>query len=514
MEWKRSIHEENGTTLIETYSYQKQEGNLSEVLRDQLLQHGVVFRPLSPDEIAAVLSKDNQFSPFLDLVATFLNHYKGNGMTEENVRDQASNRGIMTPRLDAFLKVFSPIFMHYQQNLQENNVIDFDDMIIEAAALVENGSYSSPYTNILVDEFQDISKGRGRLVAALAGQQPFHRLFCVGDDWQSIYRFAGSDISMMRNFKLQFGSCETIYLDRTFRFNDQIEGIASRFILKNPSQIPKTIQTQRTESTSRVFIHFPELSNGDLLNNALGLISREKPDASVLILGRYNYLQSGIDWQGINRVFSDLSCTYQTVHSSKGTEADYVVILGITKGKYGFPSEIVDDPILESVLSESEKYSHAEERRLFYVGLTRARHAVHLLSASADSSTFLRELMEDGSNVGIFGLPSSKPVHCDTCKSGKMILRTGPFGNFYGCSNFPLCDFKAEACPECSSGYLILRKGIFKCNNEHCGFTSRQCPDCKTGRLIERHGKYGDFVGCTNFTAEGCNYTEKKASPE
>ncbi|MHA1615328.1 MAG: UvrD-helicase domain-containing protein [Candidatus Thorarchaeota archaeon] len=514
MEWKRSIHEEYGTTLIETYSYQKWEGNLSGVLKDQLTQHGVVFRPLSPDEIVTVLNKDNQFSPFLDLVASFLNHFKGNGMSEEEVRNQASNRNLTTPRLDAFLKVFSPIFMHYQQNLQENNVIDFLDMIIDAASLVENGSYSSPYTNILVDEFQDISMGRGRLVAALAGQQPSHRLFCVGDDWQSIYRFAGSDISIMRNFEHQFGPSETVYLDRTFRFNDQIERIASRFVLKNPAQIPKTINTTRNESKSRVFIHFPELGNGDLLSNALGMISHEKSDASVLILGRYNYLQNGIDWHGINRMYSDLSCKYQTVHSSKGTEADYVVILGIVKGKYGFPSEIVDDPILESVLSDSEKYGHAEERRLFYVGLTRARHAVHLISASAASSAFIRELMEDGSNVGIFGLPSSKPVRCNKCKSGEMILRTGPYGNFYGCSNFPLCDFKAEVCPACSSGYLILQRGIYECNSKHCDFSARQCPECETGRLVERQGKYGTFIGCTNFTTEECNYTEKKASSE
>jgi DNA helicase-4 len=331
----------------------------------------------------------------------------------------------------------------------------------------------------------------------------------VGDDWQSIYRFAGSDISIMKNFESHFGYTQTIYLDKTFRFNNQIEKVASRFILQNPAQIPKEIITLKQEKNCRVFIHFPGLNNHDLITDALNRVFHEKKNATVLLLGRYNGLRNSIDFHRIKRDYPELSVSFKTVHSSKGTEADYAVILGIDKGKYGFPSEIVDDPILEAVLSESESFKHAEERRLFYVALTRARNGVHLLSATKSPSPFLRELMVPEYNVEVYGRPSSKPVLCPSCKSGEMILHNGPKGNFYGCSNFPLCNFTTEVCPVCKTGFLIHKKEKVWCNNIKCDYNAIQCPQCKTGRLIRRKGKHGYFIGCSNFGKQKCDYTIK-----
>lgn len=513
MKWKRLIHEKYNTTLIETYSYQKREGNLSESLEMLLKDHGVEFRPLTPIETEKLLSRNSHMNSFIDLVACFLKHFKGNRLSALDVDHLATYREINTPRLKAFMGVFIPIYEKYEQGLEQSHSIDFEDMINKAASLVEEDQFFSPYTNILVDEFQDIAQGRAQLISALVKQNPSHRLFCVGDDWQSIYRFAGSDISLMRNFQSLFSYTNTIYLDRTFRFNNQIERVASRFILENPNQIPKEIIASKQESKCRVFIHFPMLDHDRLIDDALSIIEKEKKNASVLILGRFNRMGDEINWQKIQSYHTDLSIEFKTVHSSKGMEADYVLIYGIDKGKYGFPSEIVDDPILETVLSEPESYNHAEERRLFYVALTRAKKAVHLLSATESSSPFLKELIEDDYNVGVFGRPSPKASNCPVCISGEMILHSGPYGNFYSCSHYPLCDTKAEVCPTCQIGYLVPEKGIFHCNNKDCDYSARQCPECKTGKLVVRKGKNGVFWGCSNYGKGGCDYTERYKKP-
>lgn len=506
--WKRELHKQNNTTLIETFSYMKKEGTLAHDLGRLLTKQGVTLTPISSETFKEALRNENFVDPFSNLIATFLNHYKGNGLTIEKVTQTAKKRKLMDHRLKSFLQVFEQFHIAYEEKLKIENVIDFNDMIIQSARLAESKTYRSPYTCILVDEFQDISAGRARLVSALKKQHPTNKLFCVGDDWQSIYRFAGSDIALMRDFESHFGFTETVYLDHTFRFNNRLEAVATKFILQNPAQISKKIEAIRSEPNARVYIHYPETSETGILMHAIEQVAAEKPDASILLLGRYNFLEDGIPWTQISARFPYLSVNYKTVHTSKGTEADYVILLSITEGRYGFPSEVIDDPILDAVLSEPEQFDYAEERRLFYVALTRARHAVHLISSTPTPSPFLSELAKDERNVNIEGHVDREPVKCSNCETGDMILRTGKHGYFYACSNFPYCTHKARPCTQCGTGYLVPGLRTLKCNNENCNHTERICPRCKTGRLVERKGKYGIFLGCSNYNSGKCNYTE------
>ena len=225
MEWKRSIHKQHGTTLIQTYSYQKSEGTLISTLERELLARGVKLQLIDPESILNKLNATNQFDPLTVLMATFLNHFKGGSYTIEQVRAQAKKRRVKDPRFEAFLTLFEKVLEKYETHLAEDGSVDFNDMINRAAEYVEAGKYNSPYHCILVDEFQDISVSRARLIKALRNQDPNHRLFCVGDDWQAIYRFAGSDIAIMREFSQRFGYAETVALDRTFRFNNRIEEV-------------------------------------------------------------------------------------------------------------------------------------------------------------------------------------------------------------------------------------------------------------------------------------------------
>ena len=515
MAWKRAIHEQHGTTLIQTYSYQKSEGTLIPTLEYELLARGVKLQLIDPESILQKLNATNQFDPLTNLMATFLSHFKGGCYTIEQVRAQAKKRGAKDPRFEAFLTLFEKVLEKYEALLTEDGSVDFNDMINRAAEYVEAGKYHSLYHCILVDEFQDISVSRARLIKALRDQDVNHRLFCVGDDWQAIYRFAGSDIAIMRDFAQRFGYAETVALDRTFRFNNRIEEVATTFILQNPAQIQKQIEAHTQVEGARVIVHRPGSESTDVFIEVLEEIQvrmdGETPNPSVLVLGRYNFQRDGLSWSKANYAFPNFEITFRTVHSAKGLEADYVIVLGMTAGRYGFPSEVVDDPILNAVLSESEEYPHAEERRLFYVALTRARHAVHLVVDRASPSPFISELTKYHGLVEVLGEGGFETVYCPSCKTGLLVQRTSQHGLFYGCTNYPLCDHTASACPKCGIGYLDQNKrlGYFICNNPRCGNIERQCPRCRTGRLVERKGRYGAFLGCTNYGSRKCDYTEK-----
>lgn len=516
VQWKRELHAAQDTKLIETYSYQKRQGTLLTELGRSLQSLGVAFRPVSPDEALRVLREQKRIDAFSDMTATFLGHFKSNGYTTDGLMMHAAQYGLVSPRLQAFLKLFKPLLARYDAHLAQRGELDFNDMIIRAARYVESGRYRSPFTCILVDEFQDISVGRAKLIKALAGQDRANRLFCVGDDWQAIYRFSGSDIAIMRSFADHFGFTATVKLDRTFRFNDRIESVASRFVLSNPGQIAKTVTAESKEAAPAVFVHQPRQKGDLVVADAVGMIRddakrRSLSRATVMLLGRYQFEHDGLSLSQLQRQAPELSFEANTVHRAKGLEADYVIVLGLRKAVYGFPSEVADDPLLNVVLSSPEPFPHAEERRLFYVALTRARHAVHLIADRVAPSSFVSELASGDYDVSCpEGIAT--PVSCPECHTGLLVQRTSPHGVFYSCSHYPFCPYKARPCPQCGTGVMRLEKArnAQVCTNGRCHHTEQLCPICRTGRMVERRGKYGPFLGCTNY-AKGCRHTEKLA---
>ena len=375
MDWKRQLHKRHGTVLIETFSYENADGKLTERLSVKLSDHGVKFSPIAPDKTFATLKEQGRIDPFTMLVATFLQHYKGAQFSVEEVAKRAAK----TPnrlRAEAFLTVFKPIFERYETFLNKQRQIDFNDMIIKATEHVEEGRYRSPFGYILVDEFQDISPGRSRLLKALLDTSKTTQMFAVGDDWQAIYRFTGSDIAIMREFQERFGESECINLETTFRCSNRIADIATEFVLKNPAQIRKNVSSVLQANKPSVHIGLSVKDCPDLLRESLKMISDDRTEhgepSKVFLLGRYQHSQPE-NMVELQREYSELELAYMTVHHSKGLEADYVVVLGLCSGKYGFPTEIADDPLLDLVLAAPEGHPNAEERRLFYVAITRAR---------------------------------------------------------------------------------------------------------------------------------------------
>ncbi len=296
------------------------------------------------------------------------------------------------------------------------NEVDFESMIRDATATVRDRTYLSPFRYILVDEFQDISVGRANLIKALCEQNVASQLFAVGDDWQSIYRFAGSDISVMGRFDRYFGATARSDLSTTYRCNQELVDISGKFIAANPAQLSKRVRGTRHRNEKAVYIGRPSKNITDLLHESLLRIQREAKSANVLVLGRYQHNRPE-NWVELEEAFDSLTLRYRTVHSAKGLESDYVVIVGLSAGMYGFPSEIEDDPLLDLVLAEKEPFVHAEERRLFYVALTRARHAVFLLAPEAKCSSFVEELEQPAYSIERFGAEPASRAHCPSLQN-------------------------------------------------------------------------------------------------
>ena len=506
MEWKRSVHAAHGTVLIETFSHERAEGRLIVRLREKLSAQGVAFSPVPPEEVFAVLEEQGRVDPFTRLVATFLQHFKGARLTF----DQVSRRAAALPeraRAVAFLAVFRPIFERYRETLDRAGEIDFHDMINRATDLVEAGRYRSPFGYILVDEFQDISPARARLLRALLDQSPTAQLLAVGDDWQAIFRFGGSDIAVMREFDGHFGASRRVDLETTFRCSDRIAALATDFVLRNPAQIRKTVRSVRRADGPSVHVGLPAAENAPMLREALDRIAAHAGGhggrSDVLILGRYRHSRPG-NVAGLARQYPGLRFSCMTVHRAKGLEADYVVVLGLCSGRYGFPAEIADDPLLDLVLAAPEGYPHAEERRLLYVAITRARRQVFLLADGGPPSVFATELMDGGYDVTVFGRRPDADVACAVCVEGRLERRENARDGsvFYGCSNWPLCEHRQRACQDCGTGLPVREGSGFRCRD--CGAAIEGCPLCK-GWLETRMGRYGRFLGCSNWPV--CDYT-------
>ena len=509
MKWKRQVHAKHGTVLIETFSHERADGKLIRNLTEKLAAHGVTLSPVPREQVFAILEEQGRIDPFMRLLTTFLQHFKGSRLCFGEIAERAgtlSDRG----RVEAFLAVFRPIFERYQETLARRGEIDFHDMINRATDLVETGRYRSPFGYILVDEFQDISPARARLLKALLDNSPGAQLFAVGDDWQAIYRFGGSDIAVMREFGEHFGDFERLDLETSFRCSDRIAAVATDFVLRNPAQIRKTVRATRKADRPAVHLGLPGEEELSLLKEALDRIAkdatRHEGTSDVLLLGRYWHMRPR-NMVGLEKQYAGLRFSYMTVHRSKGLEADYAVVLGLCAGKHGFPVEIADDPLLDLVLAAPEAHPNAEERRLFYVAITRARRQVFLLADGGEPSVFARELIDEGYDVVAFGRPPEGNVPCPQCKAGRLERRKNARDGsiFYGCSNFPWCEHTGRPCPSCGTGLPVRSGGALRCRD--CGGSCEGCPVCG-GWLETRMGRYGRFVGCSNWP--DCDHTQNQ----
>jgi DNA helicase-4 len=442
MAWKRNIHKEKGTDLIETTFGQVVYSNGLTILSNELLARGISLN-WDPDRAKAPFTEVEN-SELVSLIRSFMTHVKSNSLTAKDLDFRLSTKWsyLKSARSDLFLKIFWPIYEEWNRRLAAASAIDFEDMLVRSAELIESGSYTVDFDMILVDEFQDSSTARARLVNALLNAKGKY-LLAVGDDWQSINRFAGADVSLMTRFHDIFGHGPRLVLSRTFRCTQIIADVATKFVSKNPGQIQKAVLSEfdgQNHPVTYIRSNNPQIGVLEALERiARDVLETGKSKASVYVLGRYRFNR---DWMP-DRKFEDLEISYKTIHGSKGLEADYVVLVNFEAGRHGFPSEIEDDPILDLSMTEPETFVHAEERRLLYVALTRAREQVFLVARENMDSIFAAELVGDQLvDVVSVDADGSTPQilrSCSKCNQGVIVIKTGRYGPFLGCSRFPKC---------------------------------------------------------------------------
>lgn len=292
----------------------------------------------------------------------------------EEIRDLFSKR----------VKLMAPMLKAWKTALKAENAVDFSGLIHQAIIILEKGRFVSPWKHILVDEFQDISPQRAALLSVLRAQNKHTSLFAVGDDWQAIYRFSGAQLSLTTAFHHYFGEGDRSDLDTTYRFNSRIGEIANRFIQQNPHQLAKPLNSLRPGDKKAV-----TLLADDQLEPLLDKLSGyAKPDERILVLARYHHLKPAALEKAATR-WPKLQLEFMTIHASKGQQADYVIVIGLKDGSDGFPAPVRESVMEQALLPMPEDFPDAEERRLLYVAITRARHRVWLLFNKEEPSVFV-----------------------------------------------------------------------------------------------------------------------------
>ncbi|RSK27634.1 hypothetical protein EJF36_12520 [Bacillus sp. HMF5848] len=505
MKWKRSIHAEHGTTLIESYSYYNQQGILLEKLRENLEKYHVSFSDINyKDVFDSIYDQNNNtyFSEFIKLLSTFLTLYKSNGYTSDMLdtfieKNKKEKIPLIRMRNQVFFELLKPMYAYYENHLKKHNLIDFNDMINDSTSIIKKGSADLPYSYIIIDEYQDISKSRFNLIKAIQDKTNA-KVMCVGDDWQSIYRFAGSDISLFTQFQSFFGTSKLLKIEQTYRNSQDLIDIAGSFVMQNKRQFKKELKSaKRCGHPIRIMSYQKQIL--EALEQAIDdIVTNHGEKTEIMLLGRNNFdrkvLDKSLDFElKYDRDSDKVTVTYSkypklkifflTAHKSKGLEADNVILINAANSLLGFPNKIADDPILSWVLTDADDFPYEEERRLFYVALTCTKNRTYILAPEHRMSLFVRELKEQYGIESSYstkeeGAATTEGPSCPRCKKGHLLIRSGHKSRFLGCTNYPTCDFTTK--------HVSLLKNPRMCNR--CG-----------GYMVRKKGSYGYFYGCINY---------------
>lgn len=396
--WKKATHQKFGTTLLTTTSADFYRSEISEFVRKLLTDAGVPINENTEELYNLILPNDSrQETAFIRLVSTFIALLKSSCKTIDDILEQAKNA---YDNRSVFIieNIFKPVYERYKFALLKRNELDFTDAILQATQICSDQHIVS-YDYIIVDEFQDISIDRYNFLKALREANPTTKLYCVGDDWQSIYRFSGSDMALFNQFTNYFGATDINKIETTYRFGEPLVALSSDFIQRNKIQIQKNIHSFNSDKQTDLLLYAYNKNN--YCTTITEIISNTPADKTILLLGRYSF-----DDYYLSKVFQSIKegnrfyyliegrkIEFLTIHKSKGLEADHVIILQCNNDTYGFPTFISDDPVLNYVLTSSDQYPYGEERRLFYVAITRAKVKTHVLFDKQNPSVFINEIL-------------------------------------------------------------------------------------------------------------------------
>ncbi len=522
---KVRLHKHHDTTLIYTFSSYNDRKLLLTHLRDELEAKGFELRPRSNKEIMEMLvaGEENRYiRKLINLVCRFISNFKVNGYQAEEFNRMYHSTQNVRSRL--FLDICNDCYLEYERWLKENKAVDFEDMINESARIlkeVKDMKQKLDFKYIIVDEYQDISRQRFDLTKALS-EVTDAKIIAVGDDWQSIYAFSGSDITLFTKFAEKMGYAKMLKIVKTYRNSQDVIDIAGSFIQRNSEQISKQLISPKRIEDPVIIYTYDSTSKGrdgnrrsganyalsSAVETALGRLleykkAENKTAGSILLLGRFGFDGDHLEKSGlfeyINRgdkiksvKYPELDITFMTAHSSKGLGYDDVIIVNGKNETYGFPSKIEDDPVLAFVIKGDRSIDYAEERRLFYVAMTRTKNRVFFIAPEQNPSEFLLELKQDYKNVVLQGEWNEEVVKnqkkaCPLCGYPLQLKYKKAYGlRLYMCTNEP------EVCGFMTNDYRAGKMSIQKCDK------------CRDGYLVVKQGTdAGFFLGCTNYKKNG-----------
>ena len=520
---KVKLHKKHNTDLIYTFSGYSDGRSLLEHLRGNLEKHGFTLIPRDFKEVfeKIVNTEENKYIiKLVKLVCTFIQNFKTNGFSIDDF--SRFERKSTNERTKLFLSICQQCFLEYSKRLKEKNAVDFEDMINDSVRILNEQQRIGAeldFKYIIVDEYQDISRQRFDLTKELS-KICKAKIIAVGDDWQSIYAYAGSDITLFTHFRQTMGYGLELKITKTYRNAQEVIDIAGGFIQKNQSQLRKELISPKHIEQPIVIESYSENVDrkqtagkggryymiGEKVEAIVEKILLENPKSSILLLGRYGFDAFHLSHSGkfvynektggvTSTKFPNVVLDFMTVHRAKGLGYDNVIIINARNEVYGFPSQVQDDPVLKYVVRDDHSIEYAEERRLFYVALTRTKNRVYLIVPQERPSSFVLELIDDYLQVVLHGdidrnenKDNKEIKKCPICGYPLQLMYKQNYGlKLWMCTNEPeLCDFMTN---DLSGGRLSIIK----------------CDQCKDGYLIVKPGK-GDrppFLGCTNYKHDG-----------
>lgn len=523
---KVAFHKMHDTTLIYTFSGYNDRRPILMHLKEQLEKNGFEIIPRSNEEVmkTIVAGEENRYvKKLVSLICRFISNFKVNGYKLDDFNRMYHSTQNVRSRL--FLEICEDCYLEYERWLKENNAVDFEDMINESARLLNEVKEMKQKLNfkyIIVDEYQDISRQRFDLTKALS-EVTDAKIIAVGDDWQSIYAFSGSDITLFTKFAEKMGYAKMLKIVRTYRNSQDVIDIAGNFIQKNKEQIPKRLISNKTIEDPVIIYTYDSKAkgkNGDrrsgvnyamakavekALEQIIEFKKKEHKDVgSILLLGRFNYDGDLLERTGLFEYikrgdkiksvkYPMLDISFMTAHSSKGLGYDDVIIVNGKNELYGFPSKIEDDPVLSFVIKGDRSIDYAEERRLFYVAMTRTKNRVFMVAPEQNPSEFLVEIKKEYKSVRLEGnwneeyTYTAQKKSCPLCGYPMQLKYKKAYGlRLYICTNEPeLCGFMTN---DYHGGKMAIEK----------------CDKCRDGYLIVKYSKKtGYFLGCTNYKING-----------
>lgn len=513
---KIALHKKKGTQLVRTFHYNWCDGELESKLEQQLVAYGVELKPISKEQIiAAVTKQDFIKNAVIELSAT-LAAVRAEAIEGYEIQNRLETAGIKNA--ESHMLLIESLRQAYVAELRSRNQIDYDDMILLATDYLRDGKFTPEWRYILVDEFQDISVSRWNFLIELlrAGESS---LTVVGDDWQAIYAFTGGKLEFTTRFREKIGNHALAKLQKTFRYNNSIADTAGKFVMENSEQYKKDIITHTQVDDSEVYLMDNLDNEKNPLQATLNVVERtileiykEEPQASIGILSRYNKTKEAAKQRFVDK-HSFKNMNFWTLHGSKGLEADYCFILDLNQGFFGFPTERKENEIVAALMPTIDVYPHAEERRLFYVAITRCKKRCYLIADPKEPSEFVLELLSSEYQLNIISeqfTPEKLAARkCPKCKTGYMKPKRGAW-RMYECSTGLGCITEAVDCDDCG-GIAVKKDRYGECIS--CLSRFQLCPNCKAPKVVRTNSiKKNLFIACSSYRGDeekSCKYMER-----